>query len=211
MTVPAQPAGPAAPTLRTARSPQPIDLAEALATGLDALGDGAVAMVSTPTDHLLGLAAGGRLTGPDGPLPLGGVFSLRLFTTAAELRWVQAAAGRGPAVLLSETTDPPAGWAVLATDPAGVLDGQYALWGRRFDPHPTNPAWCRAVEGRIGWLDLPAPCPAAPRPEAGVDGRYLALRYREYVARDEHGNAHVAEERLTGITIAAPEFPKGTP
>jgi hypothetical protein len=39
-----------------------------------------------------------------------------------------------------------------------------------------------------------------------VDGRYLALCYREYVAADAFGNAGVVEERLTGIVPVAPEF-----
>jgi len=199
------------PILRTARTPQPVGLGEALALGIDTLGDGAIGMASTPTEHLLGLITGPSLDGPDGPLPLTGAFSLRLFTSAAELRWVQAAHGQGHAVIITETADLPAGWPVTDTDATDILDGQYALWGGRFDPHPTNPGWCRAVEGRIGWLDLPAPCPHAPAPGEGVDGRYLALRYREYLDQDDHGNAHVVEERLIGIAVAASQFPKGTP
>ena len=57
-------------------------------------------------------------------------------------------------------------WTVTDIPVASTVDGQYALWGRRVDPLATG--WCRAVEGRLKWVDLPLDPPvmarAAPPP-----------------------------------------------
>ena len=87
-----------------------------------------------------------------------------------------------------------------------MRDGAYALWGRRLEPHPHRVAgWCRAPEGRLGWVDLPLDALGELTP-AGQDWpeRYAELTYREYFALDGYGNAGVIEERLLGLQVGRP-------
>jgi CRISPR-associated protein (TIGR03984 family) len=174
-----------------------------LAPGL--LGAGAVGMTSGPTGHDLVRLDGGRLATADGAAELAEVFQVRLFSPDVELRWAHTGSGRGPAVALSESGACPPGWAVDSVEVEEVLDGQYALWGRRFEALGA-PGWCRAVEGRIGWIDVPAPTPASAGSDQDWPEQYLAMRFREYLTSDEYGNAAVLDERLIGIVVASAQF-----
>lgn len=154
---------------------------------------------------------GVRLTIPAGSAELTEAFHLRLFTPDVELRWVHTGSRRGAAVALSESGACPAGWTTDSAAVEEVLDGQYALWGRRFETLGTT-GWCRAVEGRIGWIDVPAATPAATSAGtsagAGQDWpeQFLAVRFREYLTSDESGNAAVLDERLLEFVVAPAQF-----
>lgn len=192
-----------------ARPAAPVALRESVSAAAPVLGDGAVGWVSSATAHHMIRLVDGVPEGPDGPADLTGVFSARVFTARAELRWLHSGAGVGDAVLLTEDKLP-AGW---TPEPAGetgeaeeVIDGRYALWGRRFETRDSAPGWLRAMEGRIGWLDVPV---AGQSPKSTPDGQkwpteYLTLHYREYVGFDGHGNARVFEERLLRVGLAEP-------
>lgn len=202
----------------------PVGLREVLDVAGAVVGPGAVGMISSPVRHdLVRLDPdGGQLVTSSGPAELDDVFHLRLFTPEAELRWVHTGARRGNAVLLSEGGTGPAGWITNATEVDEVLDGQHALWGRRFttlddagglDAGGLDAAgWCRAIEGRIGWIDVPAATPATPAasdPDRDWPEQYLAVRFREYLTSDGYGNAIVLDERLIEITIADVHFHPG--
>ncbi|GAA0256611.1 hypothetical protein GCM10010492_66910 [Saccharothrix mutabilis subsp. mutabilis] len=189
-------------TLRVHTPPAPLTLRQAL----DAVADrDLVAFLGSATDHRVARCRDGRPTTPDGPCPLDRVFTARLFDAGIDLRWHHDHNGFGEAAILTETDDPPPGWTTEHSTVDSTVDGQYALWGRRFQPVEGHPDWCRAVEGRIGRLDLPHP-PPDPAAPAGQDwpSRYLCLTYREYLVTDTYGNLSVLDERLTGITTAAP-------
>lgn len=192
------------PELVWAQAPKPLTVEQVEAAAAAVLGDGATGMVSDPATHTLVRLDEGRLVAAGGPPPLDLAFGIRLFTPTAELRWVHTGERRGAAVVLGETAVGPAGWPVERVEVVDVLDSRYALWGRRFEP--TGSGWCRAAEGRIGWLDVPAPVPAASPPDQDWPGQYLSLRTREYVICDDDGNAEVFDERLVGLVVAAPNL-----
>lgn len=189
--------------LRWSTPTGPVTVSELLDAALNVLGAGAVGMTSRPAAHdLVRLDSGGLVT-VGGPAELTGVFGIRLFSPDAELRWVHTGSGQGAAVALSESGTCPAGWRTDSLAIDEVLDGQYALWGRRFAALDTL-GWCRALEGRIGWLDVPAATPAPSDRE--WPEQYLAVRFREYLTGDESGNAVVLDERLVDIVIAPVQF-----
>lgn len=181
----------------------PVTLSELLDIAGEVVGPGAVGMISSPTGHDLVRFDGGQLTTSAGAVELAGMFHLRLFTPDVELRWVHTSSRRGTAVALSESGTSPVGWTVASAAVQEVLDGQYALWGRRFEPLGTN-GWCRAVEGRIGWIDVPAATPTTSTRDWPEE--FLALRFREYLTSDEFGNATVLDERLVGFVVAGVQF-----
>ncbi len=180
-------------------------LVAVLAEAVPVLGDRAVGFLSSPTEHRAVRLLGAEPRTPAGPASLDGVFAARLFTGDVELRWVQTADGSGDAVLVGERPGGPDGWVDEQVEVDGSIGGTYALWGRTFAPSDA-PGWCRAFEGRIGGLDLPVTGQAPAPTPAGQDwpAQYLSLTYREYVGLDEHGNAGVVEERLTGICTETP-------
>lgn len=194
---------------------EPVTISELLGDAGAVFGSGTVGMVSSPVGHDLVRFDGGQLTTSAGPAELGEVFHLRLFTPEAELRWVHTGSRRGAAVLLGESGACPEGWATDSVAVEEVLDGQYALWGRRFETLETD-RWCRAVEGRIGWIDVPAATPAStatltPDKTSAMAGQdwpeeFLAVRFREYLTSDESGNAEVLDERLLEFVVAPARF-----
>lgn len=176
-------------------------LIEAVEAVAGELGGDPVGFVSTPTEHRLVRFDGGLLHAPAGVPEAAGVFEARLFGPDAELRWVRTGPAGGVAVLIAERASGVPGWAG-AGEPAQTIEGAYALWGRRFEAGPLD-GWCRALEGRIGAVDVPFAGP----PPAGGPGwpaGYLELCYREYIVADGYGNARIADERLIGIRAAAP-------
>ncbi len=188
--------------------PAPLTVGELLAVAGDVVRSDAVGVISSPAGHDLVRLDGGQLVTAGTPAELAEVFSIRLFTPDAELRWVHTGERRGAAVALSENGGCPAGWSADSAEIEDVLDGQYALWGRRFEALAAA-GWCRAVEGRIGWIDVPAATPAASDPERDWPEEYLALRFREYVTSDEFGNAAVLDERLIEIVVTEVQFQPG--
>jgi CRISPR-associated protein (TIGR03984 family) len=194
--------------LQSATPQRPVTLRELLDAAQDVVGPDAVGMISSPVQHDLVRLERGQLVTSSGPAELDEVFHVRLFTPDVELRWVHTGSRRGDAVTLSDSGACPAGWNADTAEVDEVLDGQYALWGRRFESLATD-GWCRAVEGRIGWIDVPAPAPAPSDPDRDWPEQYLAVRFREYLTSDESGNAMVLDERLTEIVTAAVQFQPG--
>ncbi len=192
-------------TLWYASPPAPLALAEAITAAAQVLGPDAVGWVSSATAHDMIRLVDGTPHDPAGPADLTGVFSARVFSERAELRWLHTGAGLGDAVLLGEDSSPD-GWRQSEVEVGEVIEGWYALWGRRFEPHDTASGWVRALEGRIGWLDVPVagPAPMTTPAEQKWPTEYLALHHLEYIGYDEHGNARVFEERLLRIAPARP-------
>lgn len=188
-------------TIRTAPASLPVVLEEAA----DVLGPGTVGFLSSPIDHQLVRMGGATPRLPAGPAELAGVFSARLFSPDAELRWLHTGGGVGDVVVVAERSAPLSGWQSQLVEVIDVFDGTYALWGRRFEPLPV-PGWCRAFEGRLGHLDVPVRGPLPPEgpSEQGWPDRYLSLRFREYLTEDAFGNAEITEERLIAIETADP-------
>lgn len=121
------------------------------------------------------------------------VYEARLFGERAELRWLATSGGH--AVFLTEDRDElPSFFTPLAPVVAtGVCDGQYLLWGRG------------AGEAREGWTTLATERIGSIRVPAEVEqGGYAAVKTREYIVQDpEHGNSHIAEERLLAFARSA--------
>lgn len=186
---------------------EPASLSVALDEAAAVLGPGSIGFLSAPTEHHLVRLHGATPHLPDGPVGLAGVFSARLFSPEAELRWLHTGSGLGEAVLVAEHAAPLPGWSAEPVPVIEVIDSRYALWGRRFEPLPTGEAgWCRAFEGRLGRLDVPlrGPLPPPGVSEHGWPEAYLSLVCREYVTEDDYGNAEVVEERLVAIETATP-------
>ncbi|GDY31835.1 type III-D CRISPR-associated protein Csx19 [Gandjariella thermophila] len=182
-------------------APGPLTLADTLgAAGRPA---GAIAFLSSATAHQVTRWDGKVLRTARGPCELTGVFSARLFDGETDLRWLHDGGGRGRAVAVTENPGAHSGWAAEEIPVTSTVDGEYALWGGRFEA--IMPGWCRALEGRLNGVELPAD---PPETEAGQDfpSRYLCLRYREYLTIDEFGNTGVAEERLLGLAETTPTY-----
>jgi CRISPR-associated protein (TIGR03984 family) len=81
-----------------------------------------------------------------------------------------------------------------------VIGGGYLLWGRALGGGP--PGWTTLAAARIGSLPVPVPGSGA--------GDRITLTYLEYVAVEPiHGNAYIAEERLTGLRRTQAAQPTG--
>ena len=184
-------------------APRSLALPDVLEQAGAALGEGAIGFVSSAVEHAVVLCSDGELRTAGGAARLDGTFSVRLADPRAELRWLHTGGGLGDAVLVTEDPDLLPGWEPAPIPVAGTRDGAYALWGRRLEPHPRGVAgWCRAPEGRLGWVDLPldAPSELIPADQTWPE-RYAELIYREYFALDGYGNASVIEERLLGLQV----------
>lgn len=131
-----------------------------------------------------------------GDLDLSGVFELRAFTAAAELRWWNVPGQGGQERVLTDE--------VMAEQKLTTGDTyQRLLWGQVREPTDdtgrshkdirSTDGWSALFEARIGWLWVPM----ADRVRAG--GR-VAVEAVEYHREDEHGNVTVVDERLVGLT-----------
>lgn len=170
----------------------------------------AVALLASPRTYTVARLGGGQLTGPgDVALPdadLAAVFEARVFHADAELRWLHTGNGAGAAALLSESADRCTAFGPLlpALESIDTIDNRYLLWGQPLNPDsgvtPTaGPVWVRLAAAKIGLLEVPVP--RAPRP-----GECVYLRTVEYITTEpDHGNAGIAEERLTGLY---PDIPR---
>ncbi|MFY1651105.1 CRISPR-associated protein Csx19 [Solwaraspora sp. WMMB762] len=120
-------------------------------------------------------------TGPDGAaLDLTGVFELRAFTAAEELRWRHVSGGSGSATGVGGD---------------GLAEHGRLLWGTVVGPAP-GAGWAALHDARIGVLHVPVDGPAP------ADGHLVWLRVVEYVEEDRHGNVAVVDERLVGLTAS---------
>ncbi len=112
-----------------------------------------------------------------------------------ELRWVEA----GYAVLLAEDENLLAGSSWERLEPiraVDTMDTRYLVWGTLKD---ADVGWATLASARIGTLAVPLPTAV---PLSVVSRGRIRLVTREYVVVDrEHGNAHVAEERLLGFEL----------
>ncbi|MEA2687182.1 MAG: hypothetical protein QOE93_2377 [Actinomycetota bacterium] len=171
-----------------------LELREALDAAAAAVAGG-VAMVSTPELFAMAVVGpGGTLLGPTGVAVAGiAAFEVRCFTRSNEFRWVQLHPdGRGSAVVLSEDDSAAArfgGHPCHLEFFARITGNQYLLWGGQ--PTQLVGAWSTLHSPRAGALAVPVAL-------VGQHSR-VALESVEYVARDGHGNAYVAEERLLGL------------
>lgn len=194
-------------------APEPMDLPATVAAVAGFFTAGATAFLSSPDDHTVAALVAGDLRTPAGPTEVDGVFAARIFNQDGELRWLHATAGLGDAVLITERAGAIDGW---RDQPAGVVDrlpNAYALWGRQLQPlrSSTPPGWVRALEGRIGWIDVPLDEPAGHTPpDHEWPSHHISLRSVEYFGLDEHHNYRLVEERLTQLTLAQPTSGKGT-
>ena len=136
-------------------------------------------------------------------LDVADVIEARVFSSAAELRWVRNASGGGRdgcAALLQESpSSMPSGWTARSIATTQVLEHQYPLRGRPTDDGGALPAGWARLAGPLGQA-LFVPVPAAPV------GRSICLLAREYCVADpelaaehSHGNVVVMDERLIGF------------
>jgi CRISPR-associated protein (TIGR03984 family) len=180
------------------RARDQVSLAEALRqAGIPA----GVALLSSPTRHVVAELRDGVGRTPGGGADLTGVFEARAFDGRRELRWLHVAAGRGRAVVLGEDdADLPGGFERLAPiEAVELIEQRYLLWGEAVGGAP--PGWTTLSTARIGSLTVPV---------SASPGQRVRLRAREYVvAEPQHGNAYVAEERLLGLEAHATPRPKG--
>lgn len=185
-------------------APARVSLLDAISCALPVFDAGATAFLSTPDDHVVAALSNGELRTAAGPCALDGVFSARLFAPQGELRWLHGLDGLGHAVLLAERAGLIDGW---NEQPSGVvesMDNSYALWGRRLEPS-TTAGWVRALEGRIGWIDVPVAGAVVQTPEDQEwPSQYVALETVEYFVHDTHHNLRLVDERLVRLALAEP-------
>ncbi|GLW98926.1 CRISPR-associated protein Csx19 [Microtetraspora sp. NBRC 16547] len=168
-----------------------VTLPEALqATGLN----GGCALLTTPSAYRVARVEDGDCVSASGPVDLSAVYEARVFTSEAELRWVEP----GYAVLLTEDErllPESFGERVEPLAALATTDTRYLVWGA---VTANGSGWATLVSSRVGSL-------AVPSASAG-EGERVRLAAREYVVADpEHGNAYVAEERLIGFEPYAAE------
>lgn len=175
-----------------------------LPRALEASGlDGGCALLTTPSAYRIASVTGGACRTPEGVVDLSAVYEARVFTGEAELRWTG-----DRAVLLTEDRAPfPPAFDEPVEDLEALttLDNHYLLWGAVDDSAAPGPGWVALSSTRVGRLTVPMPT-TVPR----VEGHHRRVRLltREYVVvGDDHGNVHVAEERLIGFE---PYLVKGT-
>jgi CRISPR-associated protein (TIGR03984 family) len=182
----------------------PLPLPDAVSTVSPVLGSGVTAFLSSPDDHIVAELADGELRTTAGPCVLDGVFAARLFAPQGELRWLHSSDGLGEAVLLAERPGLIPDWADHPAPVVESLDNSYALWGRRLEPS-TKPGWVRALEGRIGWIDVPVAGSVVSTPvDQEWPSQYVALQTVEYFDHDEHHNLRLVDERLVRLALIRP-------
>jgi CRISPR-associated protein (TIGR03984 family) len=132
------------------------------------------------------------------------LFEARVFSEAAELRWLKDWPNEGRAALISEQDisgylDRPAG--TYSSD--NCLNQTYLLWGEGIEA--ANEAlpdrWSRLAVARIGTIDVPYPLDQ--RELVTGKGERIQLLTREYLdVIDDFGNVAVVEERLLKLERA---------
>ncbi|MEU7002657.1 CRISPR-associated protein Csx19 [Nonomuraea sp. NPDC046570] len=168
-----------------------VTLPEALeAAGLD----GGCALLTTPSAYRVAKVEGGGCVTACGPADLSVVYEARVFTSEAELRWVES----GYAVLLTEDERLLLGSFGERVDPLpaiATMDARYLVWGA---VTASGSGWTTLASSHVGTLAVPL--------VTAEEKDHVRLAAREYVVADrEHGNAYVAEERLIGFEPYAVE------
>lgn len=157
--------------------------------------DGAVVLLSAPAAYAVGRVSGGVARDAAGAaLDVDSTYEARAFTASHELRWVRRGAeGTGQAALLCEEEPPEEfGEAVTPLDASATLQQTYVLWGEGTG-HAPAAGWSELATARVGRIVVPV--------DDVQKGRRVHITAREYVTEDEHGNAAVVEERLTGMEL----------
>jgi len=150
-------------------------------------------LAATPTEFVVAAHRNGALVTPEQPswtVPIA-CFQLTAFDRERELRWL-ADGEDGTAVWLAESADLIPGPASEALSYVERLSQRFVLWGRPETDTPPGvfSTWSQA---RIGQAHYPCPPGADPADRAVLDTV-------EYVTVDDHGNAAVADTRLTAIS-----------
>ena len=125
---------------------------------------------------------------------LADAFEIRAFCEQWELRWIREGRG-GVATLMSEDSSRLSGWTDLKVIAlAGeTLERRYLLWGEVDDVEPPSDGWLRLRSNRTG--SVPVPFRSVHRSA----GNRIQLVAKEYLARFEHGNVCVFDQRLTKL------------
>lgn len=162
---------------------------------------GGVALLTSPRRYHVALLDEARgAASRNGRVHLDDVFEARVFSPAAELRWLHTGDGQGRAVVLTEDaaalpdemSERPA-----PINAAGTHAGGYLLWGRVAGT--AGDGWTTFATERIGTLDIPAV----------ITTGHAHVATREYIAVDPaHGNAYIAGERLLHFEPISPARPK---
>ena len=189
-------------------APASLSLPDAIASASPVFESGATALLSSPDDHIVAAFDNGELRTAGGTCTLDGVFAARLFAPPGELRWLHISGGLGDAVLLAERAGLIADWHDVRADVVERLDNSYALWGRRLEPSSTA-GWVRALEGRLGWIEVPLAGPPTQTPgDQEWPSQYVSLQAVEYFGHDEHHNLRLVDERLVRLALAEPSTGK---
>lgn len=150
-------------------------------------------LTATPTDFIVAARRDGVLVAPDDSawtVPAA-CFQLTAFDRERELRWL-ADGDHGTAVWIAESK------VLLPGSVSGTLhyvqrlSQRFVLWGRP-DPAETSNVFSTWSQARIGRARYPCPPGTDPTDRAVLDSV-------EYVTVDDHGNASVADARLTAIS-----------
>ena len=151
--------------------------------------DDTYGLIMTPTACELCVWRGNRLEG--GGKTIGQAFEVRAFCDDWELRWIREGTN-GVATLLSEKLIPEYGGPKPSKiELEDTLDRSYLLWGQRGDGSQSS-GWTTLTNGRTGPIRVPiGDCTAR-----------IKLKVREYLARFEHGNVCVFDQRLIGLADA---------
>ena len=119
------------------------------------------------------------------------VFEVRLFDSATELRWrLDQRTGDG---VKAEWSD---GEAPEGLQPVPQEQTHQLLWGCVASVAESE--WVKLADARIGsfWV---------PPVESAQEGDRVSIGTVEYMSVDEHGNAAVADQRFTRLSVANPE------
>lgn len=135
----------------------------------------------------------GALHGPgQASIDCRAVFEARIFAEAGELRWLHESGGRGRASYVAEAR-PSVTMGTLHEQPCiDRLEQGYLLWGSA-QSVDANAGWARMALARVGAFDVPV--------REAQPGKRVRLKTIEHLARAEHGNTIVCDERLVGLEV----------
>lgn len=145
-------------------------------------------LIMTPTACELCVWRGGQF---EGEKIIEQAFEVRAFCNDWEFRWNREGTN-GVAALLSEKQISACGW----SDPSeieleGTLNRSYLLWGER-ENNSQGSGWTTLIHGRTGPIQVPVE----------NNTSRIKLKVREYLARFEHGNVCVFDQRLIALVDA---------
>lgn len=150
-------------------------------------------LAATPTEFTVAARRGETLAAPGQPVWMvpDACFQLTAFDRERELRWM-ADTDAGTAVWIAESADLLPGPVSGSLPYVERLSQRFILWGQ---PEPDTPAGVFSVwsQARVGVAHYPCPPGTDPADRAVLDTV-------EYVCVDDHGNAAVADARLTAIS-----------